>query len=106
MRAALMLISRGVAFQSVRLKFVDVGAEGVRFDDVGAGANVFGVNLADEIGRDKIQFVVGAIDVDALGIEHRSHRAVEDVNAVGFEQVSKVSMFGSVLCALSLVFDV
>ena len=89
MRAALMLISRRLAFETVGLQLVGGGAVGVGFDDVGAGANVFGVNVAHQIGRDQIQFIVGAIDIDALGIEHRAHRAVEDVNAVGLENVSE-----------------
>ena len=84
-----MLISCRLAFQSVLLKFVSGGAEGVGLDDVGAGADVFGVNLAHQIGIAEIQLVVAAIDVDALGIEHRAHRAVEDVDAVGFEEVSE-----------------
>ena len=38
------------AFESVLLELVSSGAERVGLDDVGAGANVFGVNLTDQIG--------------------------------------------------------
>ena len=72
-------------------------AERVGLDDVGAGADVFCVNLAHEVGVAQIQFVVAAIDVDALGIEHRAHRAVEDVDAVGFEEFSERFAYSSVL---------
>ena len=78
-----------VSFESVLLKFVSSGAEGVGLDDVGAGADVFGVNLANQIGSAEIQFVITAIDVDALGIEHRAHRAVDDEDTVSGEKFSK-----------------
>ena len=77
------------AFETVRLQLMRGGAISIRLDDVGASANVFGVNFAHEVGRDEIQFVVGAIDVDALGVEHRAHRAIEDVNGVGLNDVSE-----------------
>src|SRR5688500_7413115 len=64
-------------------------AEGVCLDDVGAAADVFGVNLLDEIGITEIQLVVAAIDVDALGVEHGTHRAVHDVDAIGVENISE-----------------
>ena len=51
--------------------------------------NILRVDLAHEIGITQVQLVVAAIDIDALGVEHRAHRAVEDVNAVGFEKFSK-----------------
>ena len=51
--------------------------------------DVFGVNLPNQVRITEIQFVVTAIDVDTLGVEHRSHRAVDDVNAIGFEEVFK-----------------
>ena len=81
MRAAAILISREAAFQPILVKLVGSCAEGVGLDDVGAGAKVFRVNFAHQVRITEIQFVVTAIDVDALGVEHRAHRAVEDVNA-------------------------
>jgi len=66
-----------MSLESVLLEFVGSRAERVGLDDVGAGANVFGVYLADQIGRAEVQLVVTAINVDALGVEHRTHRAVD-----------------------------
>jgi hypothetical protein len=40
------------------------------------------MDIAHEVGGDQIQFVVRTVDVDALRIEHRTHRAIKDVNAV------------------------
>ena len=78
-----------VCFEAVLLEFVRSGAEGVCFDDVSAGAYVFSVNFANEIGIAEIQFIVTTIDVDAFGIKHRAHRAVEDVDAISFEKFFK-----------------
>ena len=73
------------SFQSVRLELVGGSAESICLDDVSAGAHVFGVHFADEVGSDQIQFIVRSINVDALGIEHRAHRAIKHVGAVGFD---------------------
>ena len=54
------------AIEAIWQKLVNVGSEGIRFDDVGAGANVFGMDLAHEVGGNQIQFIVGTVDVDAL----------------------------------------
>src|SRR5439155_20378151 len=61
--------------------------EGIRLNNIGAGADVFAVDLAHEISRDQIQLVIGAIDVDAFCIEHRPHGAVENVCAIGIEKL-------------------
>jgi hypothetical protein len=47
------------------------------------------MDLSHQIGIAQVQFVVAAIDVNALGVEHRTHRAIEDVNPVGVKQVSE-----------------
>ena len=85
-----MLISRRLAFEAVLLKLVGGRAEGVGLDDVGAGATYSAWTSRTRSGLLQIQFVVAAIDVDALGVEHRAHRAVEDVDAVGLEEFSEV----------------
>ncbi len=54
------------SFETVRLKLVHVRAKRIRFNDVGAGAHVFGMNLAHEIGGHQIQLVVRSVDVNAL----------------------------------------
>ena len=71
------------------IEIVGSCAERVCLDDVGAGLDVLGMNFLDQIRICQVQFVVAAINVDALGIEHRPHRAIEDVNAIGFEYVSE-----------------
>jgi hypothetical protein len=78
-----------ISLESVLLEFGSSGAERVGLDDVGAGANVFSVNLTDQIGRAEIQLVITAINVDALGVEHRAHRAVDDEDTVSREKFSK-----------------
>jgi len=78
-----------VGFESVLLEFVRGGAERVGLDDVGAGADVFGVDLADQVGVAEIQLVVATVNVDAFGVEHRTHRAVNDVDAIGLEKFAK-----------------
>jgi len=78
-----------ICFETVLLQFVCRGAEGVGLDDVGASFDVFGVNLPNEVWITEIQFVVTAIDVNTFGVKHRSHRAVDDVNAISFQEVFK-----------------
>lgn len=55
-----------------------VGAERVGFDDVRARAHVLTVHAGDQVRLAEVQRVEGAVDEDALGIEHRAHRAVAD----------------------------
>ena len=78
-----------VVFESVLLQLVRRRAEGVGLDDVGARANVFGVDLAHQIGIAEIQLVVTTIDVDALCVEHRAHRAVHDMDAISFKEFAE-----------------
>ena len=59
-----------------------VGAERVGLDDVGAGAHVGLVHVGDEVGLREVQLVEAAIEEDALGVEHRPHRAVADEHAL------------------------
>ena len=47
------------------------------------------MNFRDEVGTTEIQLVVAAIDIDALGVEHCPHRPVDDVDAIGVENVSE-----------------
>ena len=66
------------------------------------------MNLAHQIGIAEIQFVVAAINVDALCIEHRPHRAIEDVDGVAVKKVSEMVRIGllSRLVFGILVFEV
>jgi hypothetical protein len=59
-----------------------VRAERVGFDDVGAGADVFLMDLGDQIRLGDVQRVEALVDEDALRIEHRPHRAVTDEDAL------------------------
>jgi hypothetical protein len=40
----------------------------------------------DQVRARGVQFIVTLVDVDALRVQHRSHRAVEDDDAFGIEQ--------------------
>ena len=44
-------------------------------------ADVGLVDLGDEVGLGEVQLVEGAVEEDALRIEHRAHRAVADEHA-------------------------
>jgi hypothetical protein len=78
-----------ISFEAVLLKFVRSCSEGICFDDISAGSYIFRVNLTYEIGIAEVKFIVTTVDVDAFGIKHRAHRAVEDVDAVSFEKFFK-----------------
>ena len=65
-----------------------VGAKRVGLDDVGAGADVFLMDLTDQVGVRQIQLVEAFVDEDALRIEHGPHRAVADEDAL-IESVEK-----------------
>src|SRR5262249_50809549 len=67
--------------EAERSKLDPVGAEGVRLDDVGAGADVLLVDLRDEVRLREVQRVEALVDEDALRVEHRPHRAVADQHA-------------------------
>ena len=53
-----------------------IGAEGVCFNNLGAGLQVFLMNAADQIGRRQVQFVVATIDENAFGVQQRTHGAI------------------------------
>src|SRR4029077_7079848 len=59
-----------------------VGAEGVGLDDVGTGADVLLVDFGDQVRLRDVERVEALVDEDALGIEHRAHRAVADEHAL------------------------
>ncbi len=56
------------AFEAVRLKLVTSRTKRIGLNDVGACRHVFAVDLADQIGSDKVQLVVAAVDVHAFVI--------------------------------------
>src|ERR1043166_2939238 len=87
-----MLYAKGVyinrCYDELNLSNPDLVRE-IHSEYIRAGANVFGVDLAHQIGIAEIQFVVTAIDIDALRVEHRAHRVINDENAIGFEKFAE-----------------
>ena len=69
--------------EAERRQALTVRAKSVGLDDLGAGADVFLVNVAHQGGERKIQFVVTAVDEGALGIQHGAHGAVRHPYALG-----------------------
>ena len=67
-----------------------VGAEGVGLEQLGPGLHVFAMDLADQFGRLEAEFIVADVEEGALGIEHRSHRAVDDVHAAVRQQFAEI----------------
>ena len=55
-----------------------VGPEGVRLDDVRAGAQVLLVHFSHQLRRRDIEGVEALVDEHALGVQHRSHGAIAD----------------------------
>ncbi len=53
-----------------------IGAEGVCFNDLRSGVEVFLVDVADEIRLYDVQFVVAAVDEDPLGVQQGAHGAI------------------------------
>ena len=83
-----------LAFESVGLQLVTGRTERVRLDDVGTGLYVFLVDLTNEVGRREVQLVVTAVDVNAFVVKSRADRTVKNVDVVGIEKFSKVSVVG------------
>src|SRR6185369_14271345 len=78
-----------ISVETVLLQLVRGGAEGVRLDDVRAGTYVFLMNLAHQIRVAQVQFVVAVIDVHAFRVEHGTHSAVDDEDAISGEKFLK-----------------
>ena len=53
-----------------------IGAEGVCFNNLRSGVEVFLVDVADEIRLHDVQFVVAAVDEDPLGVQQSAHGAI------------------------------
>ena len=62
--------------QTVSCQAKRVAAESIGFNNFGSGLQVVVVNPADQVRLGEIQFIVGAVDEDAFGIEQRPHGAV------------------------------
>ena len=58
-----------------------VGAEGIGFDQLGAGGNVRSVNFLDDFGLCEVELVEGALEADAARVELGAHGAVAQQGA-------------------------
>ncbi len=66
-----------------------IGAEGVGLDDLGAGPEVGLVDLLHQAGLLQGQLVVADVDEHPAVVQHRAHRAVEDVNTRAGDEIAK-----------------
>src|SRR5579863_2389129 len=67
-----------------------VGPESVGFNDLRAGLQVVVVDGANQFGLGEIQFVVAAIDKNALRVKQRAHGAVAEHGRL-FDSGTKIS---------------
>src|SRR5207248_2347898 len=72
--------------QPVLLELEAVCTEAVRLQNFGACFFVSLVNVAHQIRGAQVQFVIALVDEDALVVEHRPHRTVEDDDLLRVEQ--------------------
>ena len=75
-------------FEPVTAELDPVGAEGIGFDQLGAGGNVRSVNFLDDFGLCEVELVEGALEAHAAGVELGAHGAVakEGAAAKPFEE--------------------
>ena len=88
------------------------GVEGVRFDQVGAGGEIRGVNLLDDVGAREAEQVVVALEIvrmsgetfaaevglrQVVALDHRAHRAVEDHEPGGEQRFERAARGGGPL---------
>src|SRR5439155_18387250 len=59
-----------------------IGAERVRLNDVGTRADVLLMHPGDELGPRDIERLEALVDENTLGVQHRSHRAVTNEDAI------------------------
>ena len=62
-----------------------VRAECVRLQHLGTRLRVRSVNVAHQVGCLDVQLIVALVDEHALGVQHRSHGAVEHDDALGIQ---------------------
>src|SRR5262249_14822737 len=62
------------------LQLHPVRAVGVRLHDLRAGPDVLAMDVEDDLRIADVQLVVALVDEDALGIEHRPRRPIEEVD--------------------------
>ena len=69
--------------EAERAQTLPGGAEGVGFQDLGAGFDVLLMDLANHVGRGEVQLVEAAVDEDAARVEHGTHGAIGHDHAAG-----------------------
>src|ERR1019366_10054641 len=70
------------------------GAEGVGFQDLGAGFGVLLMDLANGVGRGEVKLIEAAVDEDAARVEHGTHGAIGH-NDAGRQLVAEFLSAGS-----------
>ena len=76
-------------FEPVRGKLHEIRSEGVRLDQLRPGFDVCAVDAPHELGLLQCQSVVAHVHEDPLGVQHRTHRAVEDVDPVVLDELEE-----------------
>ena len=72
-----------LAFQSIRLQLMPRRSERICLDNIGTGADIFLMDLADELRGGDVQLVVAAIDIDAFVVKPRAHGTVKYIDTLG-----------------------
>ena len=55
-----------------------IGSESIGFNDLGSSLKVIVVDAANQLGLRQIQFIVGAVDKDAFGVEQGPHGTIAE----------------------------
>src|ERR1700733_8973060 len=69
-------LSQPDLIRGIHHEYRQAGAEIIEPNTFGAGLQILVVNSANQVGLGKIQFVIGTIDENALGVEQGSHGAI------------------------------
>src|SRR5262245_12886222 len=76
-----------------------VRAEAVRFDQLGARLDVGAMDLFNDVALAQVELIVTAVDEHTLRVEHRPHRAIENVGTVIVNEIFKLQISLNVYCA-------
>ncbi len=79
----------GALLQAEGRELHRVGAERVRFQHLGARLHVRLVHPPDQLGVLQVELVVADAQEDALAVQHRPHRPVQDVDPAIADQLSQ-----------------
>ena len=76
MRTPAWLICRSFSGKSERRQPLAIRPKSVGFDDLRARPQIFLVHVADQSRQRKVQFVITAVEENALGVKRRAHGPV------------------------------